>query len=75
MAQTFVLIAQQPLEFKGQHYEPGDRFVADGYEAAPLQVRRQTIVAPSDEQRAHGAHAQPRKRGRPRKVVTETESL
>lgn len=75
MANTFVLIAQQPLQFKGEHYEPGDRLVADGYEAAPLQALRQTIQAPSDEQRAHGAHPQPKRRGRPRKTVSiETES-
>ena len=37
MANTFVLIAQQPLEFKGTHYEPGDRFVAHAFEAAPYQ--------------------------------------
>lgn len=69
MANTFVLIAQQPLEFKGQHYEPGDRLVADPFESAPLQLRRLTILAPSDEQRAHGAHPLARRRGRPRKVV------
>lgn len=51
---AFVLIAQQPLDFKGQHYEPGDRLIAEWYESAPLQRRKLTILAPSDEQRAHG---------------------
>ena len=74
MSQTFVLIAQQPLDFKGQHYEPGDRLVADPFEAAPLQRRRLTIEAPQDEQRAHGAHPTPRRRGRPRKAQTEGEA-
>ena len=74
MANTFVLIAQQPLEFHGRHYEPGDRFVADAFDAAPLQIRRLTIEAPSEEQRAHGAHPVGRRRGRPRKTVVETEA-
>lgn len=71
MANTFILIAQQPLEFKGRHYEPGDRFVAHALEAAPYQIRRLTIEAPQEEQRAHGAHPEKpvpaRRRGRPPK--------
>ena len=76
MANTFVLIAQQPLEFKGQHYEPGDRFVAHALEAAGFQRRGLTKEAPQEEQRAHGAHPEapigPRRRGRPPKPKTET---
>lgn len=51
---AFVLIAQQPLEFKGQHYEPGDRLIAEWFESAPLQRRRLTVLAPSVEQQAQG---------------------
>jgi len=74
MANTFVLIVQQPLEFHGRHYEPGDRVVADWTESPGLKRRGLAVLAPEDEQRAHGAHkAMPvRKRGRPpRKVVDE----
>ena len=78
MANTFVLIAQQPLEFKGTHYEPGDRFVAHAFEAAPYQRQKLTIEAPQDEQRAHGAHPlQPvavRRRGRPPKPKPPDEA-
>lgn len=85
MANTFVLIAQQPLDFKGQHYEPGDTFVADAFEAAPFQRQRLTIEAPQEQQREHGSRrgvllrttapvVEPTKRprGRPRKTSIET---
>lgn len=81
MANTFVLIAQQPLEFKGRHYEPGDRFVAYALEAAPYQRQRLTVEAPQDEQRAHGANqpratdvVAPKRRGRPPKPKTPPEA-
>lgn len=78
MANTFVLIAQHPLEFKGKHYEPGDRFVAHALESGFYQARGLTREAPQEEQRAHGAHPErpvpARRRGRPPKIKTPDEA-
>jgi len=54
MAQSFVLIVQQPLDFKGRHYEPGDRLIADPFESGTLQRKKLTIEAPREEQIANG---------------------
>jgi hypothetical protein len=74
MANTFVLIVQQPLEFQGQSYQPGDRLVADWTESPGLKRSGLAILAPEEEQRAHGAAPRlvKRSRGRPRKAQTET---
>jgi len=74
MANTFVLIAQQPFEFHGQSYQPGDRFVADWTESPGLKRSGLVALAPEEEQRAHGAAprlAPKRPRGRPRKMQTQ----
>ena len=73
MANTFVLIAQQPLEFQGKSYQPGDRLVADWSESPALKRSGLAVLAPEEEQRAHGAAPRvvKRPRGRPRKVQTE----
>jgi len=54
MANSFVLIAQQPLEFHGRDYQPGERFVADWSESPALKRSGQAVLAPEEEQRAHG---------------------
>lgn len=47
---TFVLIAQKAFDHNGQHYEPGDRFIAHWSQSAPLQRQHLAMVAPTAEQ-------------------------